>query len=42
MEVCKGSGSAAPFIFNLDKGECSPWCLGLCTPEKEPRHPFNR
>jgi hypothetical protein len=42
MKVYKGSGSAALFILNLDKDECSPSRLGLITPEKEPRYPFNR
>jgi hypothetical protein len=41
MKVYKGSGSTAPFILNLDKGECSPSRLGLFTPENEPRYPFN-
>jgi hypothetical protein len=34
MKVYKGSGSAAPHILNLDKGEVSPSRLSLFTPEK--------
>jgi hypothetical protein len=42
MKVYKGSGSAAPYIFNLDQDKVSPSRLSLFTPVKESRYPFNR
>jgi hypothetical protein len=42
MKVYKGSGSAAPYILNLDKDKVSPSRLNLFTSEKESRYPFNR